>query len=70
MVPHWVGGLHYTAPFNLTGHPAVVIPFTRSHEGLPIGLQIVGRRWDDMRILGIARTLSEVIGPFRPPPGY
>jgi amidase len=69
-VPHWAGGVHYTAPFNLTGHPAVVIPLARSREGLPIGLQIVGRRWDDMRILAIARTLSEVVGTFQRPPGY
>jgi amidase len=67
-VPYWVAGIHYTAPFNLTGNPAVVIPMTRSADGLPIGLQVVGKRWDDMRVLRIAQAISEIIGPFQPPP--
>jgi Asp-tRNA(Asn)/Glu-tRNA(Gln) amidotransferase A subunit family amidase len=37
---------------------------------LPIGVQVVGRRWDDMALLDVAETLMEVIGPVRHPPGY
>jgi amidase len=67
-VPYWVAGIHYTAPFNLTGNPAVVIPMAHSAGGLPIGLQVVGKRWSDMRVLRIAEAISETIGPFQQPP--
>ncbi|MCA9911053.1 MAG: amidase, partial [Anaerolineae bacterium] len=69
-VPYWNGLLSYTAPFNLSGHPAVAVPLAHSRDGLPIGLQIVGRRWGEMKLLAIARQISEVIGPFQRPPGY
>ena len=60
----------FTSIFNLTGNPAVVVPVARSKEGLPIGVQVVGRRWADMTLLNIAEALTEVTGPFRPPAGY
>jgi amidase len=69
-VTYWRAGIAYTAPFNLTGHPAAVVPGGLSSEGLPIGVQVVGRRWDDAKVLGIARAVSGVLGPWRAPPGY
>ncbi|MEH2159280.1 amidase [Nostoc sp.] len=60
----------YTAIFNLTGNPALVLPFTQSQEGLPIGVQIVGRRGSDMKLLEIAEKLIQVTGFFQRPPGY
>jgi amidase len=69
-IPYLLAGAGYCSPFNLTGNPAVVIPFTRSTDGLPIGLQVVGRRWTDMSLLATAAQLSEVVGPFQRPPGY
>jgi amidase len=69
-VPYMPAGTAYTCLFNLTGHPAVVLPLTRSNEGLPIGVQVVGRRWGEMPLLAIATRLAQVIGPFHPPPGY
>ena len=69
-VPYFVAGTAYTSLFNLTGHPAVVLPLTLSGDGLPIGLQVVGRRWDEIRLLAIAARLALVIGPFQGPPGY
>ena len=53
-----------------TGHPSIVMPLSRDHNGLPIGFQIIGRRWDDERLLAIAGLLSEVTGGFHRPPGY
>ena len=50
-VSYWIAGGAYTMPFNLTGQPVVVIPLTQSAEGLPIGVQIVGRRWGEMPLL-------------------
>lgn len=69
-VPYWVALVSYTCPFNVTGHPAVVIPLAHSRNGLPIGLQIVGRRWSDMRLLAVAAAVAQVIGPVQRPPGF
>jgi len=53
--------------FNLTGSPVVVLPLAHTKEGLPIGVQVVGRRWMDMELLAVAGQLAEVIGPYQPP---
>jgi len=42
-----------TNPFNLTGMPALSVPCGFTAAGLPIGLQIVGRRWDEATVLRI-----------------
>jgi aspartyl-tRNA(Asn)/glutamyl-tRNA(Gln) amidotransferase subunit A len=41
----------FTFPFNLTGQPAATVPCGFSSDGLPIGLQIIGRRLDDATVL-------------------
>jgi aspartyl-tRNA(Asn)/glutamyl-tRNA(Gln) amidotransferase subunit A len=41
----------YTYPFNMTGQPAATVPCGFTKSGLPIGLQIVGRRYDDVTVL-------------------
>jgi amidase len=69
-VPYWVALVSYTCPFNVTGHPAVVIPLALARNGLPIGLQIVGRRWSDMRLLAVAAAVAQLIGPAPRPPGF
>ncbi|HVN05080.1 MAG TPA: amidase [Bryobacteraceae bacterium] len=51
-------------PFNLLGLPAVVIPFGVSAEGLPIGVQLVGRPYEEERILDLAVRLEKARGPF------
>jgi amidase len=68
-VRYWEEISHCT-PFSLTGHPAVVIPLGQDQEGLPIGVQLVGRRWDDERLLAIAKVLTEVTGGYQKPPSY
>ena len=47
----WINWSPFTFPFNLTHLPAASVPAGWSHEGLPIGLQIVGRRFDDLTVL-------------------
>jgi amidase len=56
--------------FNLTGHPVVTLPIGSSSEGLPIGVQVVGRRWHEMALLEIAKQISLVADGYRTPPGY
>jgi amidase len=63
-------GTYYAMAFNLTGHPVVVIPAGYSADGLPIGIQIVGRRWDEIRLLALARQIDGVVNAYRTPPGY
>ena len=43
-------------PFNLSGHPAISVPAGKDAHGLPIGLQIVGRWWDEATVLRVARA--------------
>ena len=52
------GGLPYTYPFNLTGQPAASVPCGFTQDGLPIGLQIVGRRFDDATVLRAAAAFE------------
>lgn len=42
---------HFCYPFNLTGQPALSVPMGTAEHGLPVGLQIVGRRFDDDLVL-------------------
>jgi len=69
-VPYWIGSASYTVISNLTGNPAVVVPLACSKDGLPIGVQVVGKRWRDMELLAIADQLARVTGGFQRPPGY
>ena len=63
-VPYMMANGAYLVPFNLTGHPVVVIPIGFTKDGLPIGMQIVGKRWKEMELLSIARKLDEIVGGF------
>lgn len=60
----------YGAVFNYTGHPALSMPYGEDPDGLPIGLQLVGKRWSESQLLGIAAAMEPLIGGFRRPPGY
>jgi len=49
----------HTIPVNLTGIPAISIPCGLSREGLPIGLQLMGRHFDEGRLLRVAYTFEQ-----------
>jgi amidase len=55
---------------NLAGLPALVAPAGQDEEGLPVGVQIVGPRWSEMRLVGVCRALESVraLPGFQPPP--
>jgi aspartyl-tRNA(Asn)/glutamyl-tRNA(Gln) amidotransferase subunit A len=52
--------IRYTRPFNASGHPAASVPCGLSPEGLPIGLQIVGRPFDEATVLRVADAYQRV----------
>jgi Asp-tRNA(Asn)/Glu-tRNA(Gln) amidotransferase A subunit family amidase len=53
--------------FNLLGAPAAVVPVGRACDGLPIGVQVAGRPYQDEAVLRIAEMLDEEFG-YNPPP--
>ena len=69
-VPYFIAGTAYTCLFNLTGHPAVVLPLARSQGGLPIGVQVLGRRWSEPELLALCAQMALISGPFTPPPRF
>lgn len=56
-----------TVPFSLTGSPVVCMP-AGVVDGLPVGLQWVGRRWRDEELLAVCAAAERVLGGYRPPP--
>jgi Asp-tRNA(Asn)/Glu-tRNA(Gln) amidotransferase A subunit family amidase len=57
----------FTAPFNILGWPAISVPVGLSESGLPLGLQLVGKPWDEATVLRAARAIEVGIGrAFRP----
>ena len=58
----------YTVPWNMSENPAVSINGGFSAGGFPIGVQIVGRRFDDLGVLGMAKAFEAMRGAQRPWP--
>ena len=62
-LPH----IAYTLPYNMSEQPAASVPWTTSADQLPIGIQIAGRRFDDLGVMRLAQVLEQL----RPPlPGW
>jgi len=57
-VLRWTSWTPFTYPFNLSGNPAASLPVGFSSSGLPIGLQVVGRRHADLDVLSFCRALE------------
>jgi Asp-tRNA(Asn)/Glu-tRNA(Gln) amidotransferase A subunit family amidase len=58
----------YCEWFNLLGMPAATVPMAHSAEGLPIGVQVLARSWDEELLLTVAESLDHETGGFRIPP--
>ena len=58
----------YTMTYNLTGWPAAVVRAGSSHEGLPIGVQIVARPWREDVALAVAAKIEKALGGYQQPP--
>ncbi|HEV2222672.1 MAG TPA: amidase [Candidatus Acidoferrales bacterium] len=55
----YLQAMRYSQWFNLLGNPAAVVPVGRSPEGLPIGVQVVGRPFEEEIVLAVARKIEE-----------
>jgi Asp-tRNA(Asn)/Glu-tRNA(Gln) amidotransferase A subunit family amidase len=58
----------YSQTFNAFDLPAVSVPAGRTKEGLPIGVQIIGKPFAEELVLGAAAIIEEALGGWRPPP--
>lgn len=62
MRPNW---FPWTMPFNLSGHPAITLPCGFGADGLPIGLQLIGRLRGEVELLqasALFETSSDLLG--------
>jgi amidase len=61
-------GFSYTMTFNLTGWPVAVVRAGTSSEGLPIGVQIVARPWNEHEALALAQYVERALNGWPKPP--
>jgi len=60
--------MRFSQWLNLTGFPGASLPISFSNEGLPIGVQIIGRPFEEELVLAVAEVLEQSRGPWQPPP--
>lgn len=65
-LPYMEATIGMTVPFSLIGSPVVVLS-AGVEQGLPVGIQIIGRRWQDDQLLAVAAALEPILGGFVPP---
>ncbi len=65
---HYLDAWSYTEWFNILGNPAAVVPVSQSAERLPVGVQIVGRPWEEEQVLSIAMAIEQSCGGWKIPP--
>ncbi|MEJ0018666.1 MAG: amidase family protein [Acetobacteraceae bacterium] len=56
----WLSWAEFSYPFNMSWNPAASVPCGFTAEGLPVGLQVVGRRFDDLGVLQAAAAFEQV----------
>lgn len=67
-VVKYLKAMSYCQWFNALGSPAVVVPVERSPEGLPIGVQVVGRPYEEEMVLAVAQEIESGCGDLAEPP--
>lgn len=56
--------MRFTIPVNMSGLPAVVVPLGASpKEGMPVGMQLIGRAWDEAGLLAVAAAVEDRVRP-------
>jgi amidase len=66
-VPYYVATQAWTTLFSVTESPVVALPVGLAPSGLPVGAQLVGRRFEDRRLLAVAKLVAAVLPRPRPP---
>jgi amidase len=59
-LPYWVATVSFVSIFSLTESPVVTLPIGRDQAGMPIGIQVVGKRFSDLELLKIAKTIDRL----------
>ena len=59
--------MRYSQWLNLAGFPGAAVPVATSSEGLPIGVQVVGRPYEDELVLAVAEAIEKARGPWKAP---
>jgi Asp-tRNA(Asn)/Glu-tRNA(Gln) amidotransferase A subunit family amidase len=60
--------MRFSQWLNLTGFPGVSVPVAVSNEGLPIGVQVIARPFEDELVLAVAEAIEQARGPWLAPP--
>lgn len=60
--------MRFSQWLNLTGFPGASVPVGRSSDGLPIGVQVIGRPFEDELVLAVAEAIEQSRGPCQAPP--
>jgi Asp-tRNA(Asn)/Glu-tRNA(Gln) amidotransferase A subunit family amidase len=55
-------------PFNLLGFPALTVPWSLDEQGMPVGVQLVARPWEEEALLALGAQTEAARGPFSAPP--
>jgi len=66
--PDWTSWTPYTYPFNMTQQPALSIPCGTTDAGLPVGVQLVGARFEDRLVVRVGAALEAALGQAVPAP--
>ncbi|OAV79463.1 amidase [Dietzia sp. 111N12-1] len=66
--PDWTSWTPYTYPFNMTQQPALSVPCGTTDAGLPVGLQVVGARFEDRLVVRVGAALEAALGQVVPTP--
>jgi Asp-tRNA(Asn)/Glu-tRNA(Gln) amidotransferase A subunit family amidase len=64
---NYLTAMSYTQVFNILGNPAAVVPVGRSPEGMPIGVQVIGRPYEEETVLAIAAEVENRCGGWQKP---
>lgn len=66
--PDWTSWTPYTYPFNMTQQPALSVPCGLTDSGLPVGMQLVGARFEDLLVIRAGAAVEAALGQVVPAP--
>jgi amidase len=65
-----LANLLHSVIFNVTGHPVVTIPIGLTQQGLPVGVQVVGRKWQEMALLNTSEQIATLTSGYQQQPRF